>query len=64
MKKKSEALLTFMGFVTFLDGKHDMKVCILHTDFGEVNSDTAKPYLQGKRSSGKHLPPMLNNKMA
>lgn len=42
MKKKSEALLTFMDLVTFLGRQHDIKVCILHTDFGEVNSATAK----------------------
>ena len=49
MKKKSEALQVFMDLVTFLDRQHDMKVCILHTDFGEFNSAAAKSYFARKR---------------
>ena len=48
MKKKSEALLVFMDLVTFLDRQHDMKVCILHTDFGEFNSAAAESYFARK----------------
>ncbi len=49
MKKKSEALLVFMDLVTLLDRQHDMKVCILHTDFGELNSTAAEPYFARKK---------------
>lgn len=48
MKKKSEALLVFMDLVTLLDRQYDMKVCMLHTDFGEFNSAAADSYFSRK----------------
>ena len=48
MKKKSEALLVFMDLVTFLDRQHDMKVCILHINFGKFNFAAAKSYFAKK----------------
>ncbi len=48
MKKKSEELLVFIDLVTFLDRQHDMKVYILHTDFGEFNSAAAESYFARK----------------
>ncbi len=49
MKKNSEALLVFMDLATLLDRKHDMKVCILYTFFGEFNSAAAESYFARKR---------------
>ncbi len=49
MKKKSEALLVFMDLVTFLNRQHDIKVWILHTDFGEFNLAASESYFARKR---------------
>ncbi len=48
MKKKSEALLVFMDLVIFLDRQHDIKVCILHTDFAKFNSAASESYFARK----------------
>ncbi len=53
MKKKSEALLIFIHLVTFLDRQHDMKVCILHTDFDEFNSAATESWFARKETEWK-----------
>lgn len=45
MKKKSDALPLFRDLVVMLERHYKIKVCILHTDFGEFNSDAANNYL-------------------
>ena len=48
MKKKSEALPVFIDLAILLERQYDMKVCILHTDFGEFNSAAAEAYFAQK----------------
>ena len=45
MKKKSDALPLFRELVVMLERHYNIKVCILHTDFGEFNSDAATKYM-------------------
>ena len=44
LKKKSEALAAFQALVTLLERQYGIRVCILHTDFGEFNSEAASDY--------------------
>lgn len=44
MKKKSDVLSVFKDFVVLLERHYGIRVCILHTDFGEFNSDAAAEY--------------------
>lgn len=44
MKKKSEVLTIFRDFVVMLEKHYNIQVCIIHTDFGEFNSDAAAEY--------------------
>ena len=44
MKKKSDVLSVFRDFVVLLERHYNIRVCILHTDFGEFNSDAAAEY--------------------
>ena len=44
MKKKSDILNVFRDFVVMLERYYNIKVCVLHTDFGEFNSDAAAKY--------------------
>lgn len=46
LKKKSEALLAFQNLVTLLERQFGIRVCILHTDFGEFNSEAATTYFE------------------
>ncbi len=46
LKKKSEALLAFQNLVTLLEQQFGIRVCILHTDFGEFNSEAAARYFE------------------
>lgn len=46
LKKKSDALPTFQDLVTLIYRQHGIRVCILHTDFGEFNSDLAAKYFE------------------
>lgn len=44
LKKISEALLAFQNLVFLLERQYGIQVCILHTDFGEFNSEAAANY--------------------
>lgn len=44
MKKKSNMLFLFKDFVVLLETHYDIRVSILHRDFGEFNSDAAAEY--------------------
>ena len=46
LKKKSDALPAFQNLVTLIYRQHGIRVCILHTDFGEFNSDLAAKYFE------------------
>lgn len=46
LKKKSEALLAFQNLVTLLERQFGIRVCILHADFGEFNSEAAATYFE------------------
>ncbi len=46
LKKKSEVLLAFQNLVTLLERQFGIRVCILHTDFGEFNSEAAATYFE------------------
>lgn len=46
LKNKSEALLAFQNLVTLLERQFGIRVCILHTDFGEFNSEAAATYFE------------------
>ena len=45
MKKKSDVLTAFRDFVVMLERHYNIRVCVIHTDFGEFNSDAAAEYL-------------------
>ena len=49
MKKNSKALPVFIDLVTLLERQYDIKVCILHTDFGKFNLAVAEAYFAQKR---------------
>lgn len=57
IKKKSETLLFFIDWVTFFKRKYN-------ANFAEFNSAIDKAYFTWKRSNGRYLPLMHNNKMA
>ncbi len=44
MKKKSHVLTVFRDFVVMLERHYNIKVCIIHTNFGGFNSDAAVEY--------------------
>ena len=44
MKKKSDILNIFRDFVVMLEEHYNIKVYVLHTDFGEFNVDTSAEY--------------------
>ncbi len=44
MKKKSNVLTVFRDFVVMLERHYNIRVCIIHTDFAEFNSDAAAEY--------------------
>ena len=44
MKKKSDVLTVFCDFAVVLEKHYNIRVCIIHTNFGEFNSDAAAEY--------------------
>lgn len=44
MKKKSDVLSVFREFVIMLERHYNIRVCVIHIDFGEFNSDVATDY--------------------
>ncbi len=44
MKKKSNLISVFKGFVILIRKHYTIRVCILHTNFGEFNSDATAEY--------------------
>ena len=46
MKKKSEARCIFQNLVILIFRQYGIRICILHTDFGEFNSDLVAKYFE------------------
>ncbi len=46
LKKKLDALPDFGNLVALIYRKHGIRVCILHNDFGEFDSDLASKYFE------------------
>lgn len=44
IKKKFDVLMVFRDFVVMLERHYNIRVCIIHTNFGEFNSDAAAEY--------------------
>ena len=44
MKKKADVLTVFRDFVVMLERHYNIRVCIIHTDFDEFNSNVAAEY--------------------
>lgn len=44
MKKKPEVLTVFRDFLVMLERHYNIRVCIIHTDSDEYNSDAAAEY--------------------
>ena len=46
MKKKSDVLFVFQNLVTLIYRQYGIRICILHTNFSEFNSDLAAKYFE------------------
>lgn len=46
LKRNSEALPAFKNLVTLLEKQFGIRICILYTDFGEFNFETAVIYFE------------------
>ncbi len=53
MKKMSDVLTVSRDFVVMLKRHYNIRVCMIHTDFGEFNSDAAAEYFSHTDLAGE-----------